>query len=118
MNHQIRCPSCERHFPIWTYSLGMSDLVQFQCTNCPIILATELPYDRVIGERYDELLCECGGEFRRHAPFHCPHCNAAFSLDQLKAQIDWRGTPDGKPGVCITKCIDEKRKEWTPCAAT
>jgi predicted nucleic acid-binding Zn ribbon protein len=110
--HQIRCPSCARQFAIWTFSLGMSDLVQFPCSNCPVILTFELPYDRRIGERYDELNCACGGEFRRHASLHCPHCNATFSIEQLKEQINWRGTPEGIPGVCITKCIDEQRKEW------
>ena len=114
MDHEILCPGCERHFSVWTFSLGMSDLAQFQCTGCPIVLATELPYDRRIGEIYDRLSCECGGEFRRHAPFRCPRCNAPFSMEQLKAQIKWRGTSDGRPGVCITKCIDENRNEWSP----
>ena len=112
MDHEIRCPSCEQQFRIWTFSIGMSDLVQFQCSNCPTVLAIEPSYAHVTHNRYAGFRCECGGEFRMDAPFHCPHCNAAFSMDQLKAQINWWGTPDGKPGVCITKCIDEKHREW------
>lgn len=31
----------------------------------------------------------------------CPPCNVELTIDQIKAQINWWGSDDGRPGVSI-----------------
>jgi hypothetical protein len=112
MNKVVQCAGCQKTFEIWTFSLGMSRLTVYPCSTCPIVLAFELPYDRAAPNPFKKFRCECGGEYRNDSPFHCPHCNAQITMDALKSQINWRGTPDGIPGVCVTKCIDDFGREY------
>jgi hypothetical protein len=118
MEHQIECPHCRVKFGIWTFSAGMSDLASLPCSNCPIVLLMEPPYDRAMPKVFADFRCECGGEYRLHSSYHCPNCNGQFSMDEVKRQINWWGAPEGAPGVCVTKCIDYQRRPMILPSAT
>jgi hypothetical protein len=45
--------------------------------------------------------CECGGNFSHLALYRCPHCNSEMTIDQIKPQINWWGSPNGIPGIFI-----------------
>ena len=100
MKHRLKCRSCHGLFDMWTYSLGMSDLVEYRCSSCPDTLAFQPPYDRPLS-KVQLPRCPCGGTYSREASHRCPLCNAEFPMAEIKAQIRWWGTPDGMPGVTM-----------------
>lgn len=109
MKHAIACPTCHGHFQIWTYGLGHSELIEYRCTLCPITLALS-PYEPVPGGHLPK--CPCGGSFSTAALHRCPLCNAELPMDWIKSQINWWGTPDGVPGVTVTRMLSLKGGEF------
>lgn len=113
MKHSIVCPACTRTFSIWTYSIGMADITEYRCDRCPNTAAFTAPYNRPLS---GVVLppCSCGGQFRQESLHRCPLCNAELTIDQIKAQINWWGSADGRPGVSIgvVHNLDEVRGEF------
>ena len=118
MNNVLQCANCKHSFPIHTFPMGMSRLEVYPCAKCSTVLAFELPYQGHVPSTFEKFRCECGGEFRRGAPFHCPSCNAEITMATVKSQINWSGSADGYPGVCVTKCIDDFGHRWTALEPT
>lgn len=100
MKYSIACPACAGTFGIWTYSIGMADITEYRCERCPNTATFIAPYDRPLS-RVVLPSCRCGGQFRQESLHRCPLCNAELTIDQIKAQINWWGSEDGRPGVSI-----------------
>jgi hypothetical protein len=58
--------------------------------------------------------CHCGGTFSYHAPYRCPVCGNGITLEEIKQQINWWGSPDGRPGVVMTDFMDQKGRRELP----
>jgi hypothetical protein len=111
MTHTITCSRCDGTFAILTFSLGMSDITQYRCAQCPNTLEVHL-YSEFYPppEVFPAFRCECGGPFHQSANHRCPLCKTEISMEQIKSDINWWGSADGIPGVRIVsaKVFDER----------
>lgn len=140
--HHFKCPSCTSEYDIWTYNIGMSDVdAELPCEKCPTIMIIDIycPLSfqvskEIFGEggpknreeafskreayfsRLSQLVgpCHCGGNFSHRAKYHCPKCGGDISMDEIKRQINWWGSDDGRPGLVITDSMNQDKKRSTP----
>jgi len=40
--HRFTCPHCNTAYPLHTYSIGMSELIELRCTACPAVLGVHV----------------------------------------------------------------------------
>ncbi len=126
-NHKFTCPHCNNTYEILNYNIGFADAIELRCDRCPATLWVGL-YDKEMNnfrkidkEGYTEYdvegimsslnPCDCGGLFDYHAPYRCKECNKEVDLDELIRQINWKGAPDGRPGIAMERIIDGDKSE-------
>lgn len=140
--HHFICQSCSSNYDIWTYNIGMSDVdAEFCCEKCPTVMIVDVysPVSfqvrkAIFGEtgpknkeeafskqeayrlRLSQLVgpCHCGGNFSHKTLHRCPVCGNGITMDEIKRQINWWGSSDGRPGVVITDCMDQDRRRKQP----
>ncbi len=124
--YPFKCPSCKETYTIQNYSIGMSDILELRCSNCATTLHIGL-YDHMIGILYKKYglytgsffenlynslkLCKCGGHYRIDAAYRCRACNATVSMNEIKKQIDYKGThPAATPGIAMDNIVDSSKE--------
>jgi len=140
--HDFRCPGCTNKCSIWTYNIGMSDIdAELHCEKCPTVMLVDIysaVADQVRTEIYGKLgpktkeesyskresyfvrmtelvgRCHCGGSFSHRALHRCPICGDGITLEEIKRQINWWGSQDGRPGVVMTDYMNQDRKRKLP----
>ena len=128
--HKFTCPSCSKTYEIKTYNTGTNDVMELFCDYCGATLNLDL-YDRRVLEldkKYREYSkeyfaeiesilnpCECGGRFRFDAPPRCKFCRAVVDLEEIKRQINWWGSKDGRPGLIMSRSAPAS-KAWRKIA--
>ena len=115
----FRCPHCGDRYRITTFHLGYSQVVDMRCNRCSATVLVDI-YSRHASRLHREnggnytpgyfralteclAPCACGGRFVYDAPFRCRRCNAEVSLAEIKRQINWWGSPDGRPGILMKR---------------
>jgi len=101
------CPVCDEEYIIQIYSGGMGDADPMWCVDCSATVIFDV-HDVLLG-RKKNLVCECGGKLSRIAPLRCPKCNSIVDISEIKKQINWWGSEDGRPGVIMGKQLDPKK---------
>lgn len=124
---KFECPNCSSNICLEIYSLGMADGLELRCDRCARTLLLSV-YSKYLdffyasygGHICDEFKrnlenrlepCSCGGVFRVDAPYRCPRCEAEIPLEEIKRQIRWWGSKDGRPGVVLNGLVDERLSE-------
>jgi hypothetical protein len=139
--HPFKCPNCSSNYDIWTYHIGFSDVNEHRCDGCPTVMMVDIYSPvalqvrrEIFGEggpknkdeafsKLDEALsrlservgpCHCGGKFSHKALHRCPQCNAEITMDEIKRQIKWWGSADGRPGVVTKDYMDQDGRRSLP----
>jgi predicted Zn finger-like uncharacterized protein len=124
--YPFKCPNCKETFTILNYSIGMSDILELRCSNCATTLHIGL-YDHMIDVLYKQYglytgnffanlynslkPCKCGGHYSTNAAYRCRACNATVTLDEIKKQIDYKGTrPAATPGIAMDNIVDSSKE--------
>lgn len=105
------CPLCNSSYEIGLFRIEyLPEYSVLQCDSCAEQIAVKkhpnkgISFFKKIKIEYKLNSCSCNGRYKFKAPLRCPVCKNKVDIEEIKRQVKWWGTPNGRPGVCMKDC--------------